>query len=77
MLTLTSGHETNSRNILCDGFSRRDFLRIGGLAMGGLTLPQLLHAVCQFDVDGGRLGQHQFVARQVVDVQEVHCSAEH
>ncbi|MEC9091715.1 MAG: DUF1501 domain-containing protein [Planctomycetota bacterium] len=44
MLTLTSGHETNSRNILCDGFSRRDFLRIGGLAMGGLTLPQLLHA---------------------------------
>ena len=28
----------------CDGVSRRDFLRIGGLAMGGLTLPRLLEA---------------------------------
>lgn len=28
----------------CDGYSRRNFLRIGGLAMGGLTLPQLLRA---------------------------------
>src|SRR5204862_5332144 len=29
---------------LCDGVTRRDFLRIGGLAMGGLSLPQLLQA---------------------------------
>jgi hypothetical protein len=28
----------------CDGFSRRDFLRIGGLALGGLSLPQILRA---------------------------------
>ena len=28
----------------CDGVSRRDFLRIGGLAMGGLSLPQILQA---------------------------------
>lgn len=28
----------------CDGLSRRDFLRIGGLAMGGLSLPELLKA---------------------------------
>jgi hypothetical protein len=28
----------------CDGVSRRDFLRIGGLALGGLSLPQVLHA---------------------------------
>ena len=28
----------------CDGLSRRDFLRIGGLALGGLSLPQLLRA---------------------------------
>jgi hypothetical protein len=28
----------------CDGVSRRNFLRIGGLVMGGLTLPQLLAA---------------------------------
>ena len=28
----------------CDGVSRRNFLQIGGLAMGGLTLPQMLRA---------------------------------
>ena len=28
----------------CDGRSRRQFLKIGGLAMGGLALPQLLRA---------------------------------
>jgi hypothetical protein len=28
----------------CDGVSRRNFLRIGSLAMGGLTLPDLLRA---------------------------------
>src|ERR1700678_2681061 len=28
----------------CDGFSRRDFLRIGGLALGGLILPEVLRA---------------------------------
>ena len=29
---------------LCDGVSRRDLLQIGGLALGGLSLPQLLRA---------------------------------
>ena len=28
----------------CDGISRRNFLQVGGLAMGGLALPQLLRA---------------------------------
>ena len=28
----------------CDGVSRRDFLRVGSLGMGGLSLPQLLQA---------------------------------
>src|SRR4051794_27161991 len=28
----------------CDGVSRRTFLRIGSLALGGLSLPQLLRA---------------------------------
>lgn len=28
----------------CDGVSRRSFLKIGGLAMGGLSLPQILQA---------------------------------
>ncbi len=29
---------------LCDGLTRREFLRVGGLSLAGLTLPQLLHA---------------------------------
>ncbi|HTN75819.1 MAG TPA: DUF1501 domain-containing protein, partial [Pirellulaceae bacterium] len=33
-----------SRNRFCDGVSRRDFLTIGGMALGGLALPQLLAA---------------------------------
>jgi len=35
------------RQKLCDGLSRRHFLQIGGLALGGLTLPQLLKAESQ------------------------------
>lgn len=31
----------------CDGLARRDFLKIGGMVMGGLTLPQLLAAEAQ------------------------------
>ncbi len=39
MLSLPGGSHR-----FCDGISRRSFLRIGGLAMGGLALPQLLQA---------------------------------
>ena len=31
----------------CDGINRRNFLRIGGMALGGLSLPQLLAAEAQ------------------------------
>lgn len=31
----------------CDGMMRRDFLKVGGLAMGGLSLPNLLRAESQ------------------------------
>ena len=34
----------NSSGRFCDGVSRRNFLKIGGLGMGGLALPQLLRA---------------------------------
>ncbi len=37
----------------CDGLSRRSFLQIGGLAMGGASLPQILRAE---QATGGRLG---------------------
>lgn len=40
MLTLSGSSHTG----FCDGFARRDFLKIGGLAMGGLYMPQLLLA---------------------------------
>jgi len=43
MLTLKSGKETR----FCDGFTRRNFLKIGALGMGGLGLPQLLEAQAQ------------------------------
>jgi len=33
-----------ARGRFCDGVSRRDFLKIGGLGFGGLALPQLLQA---------------------------------
>lgn len=39
MLNITGG-----KFKLCDGISRRNVLQIGSLAMGGLTLPQLLRA---------------------------------
>jgi hypothetical protein len=32
------------RTRFCDGVSRRNFLKIGALGLGGLSLPQLLHA---------------------------------
>lgn len=35
------------RSRYCDGLSRRSWLRIGGLALGGLALPQILQAESQ------------------------------
>jgi hypothetical protein len=41
VLTIRSGGPGSP---FCDGVSRRSFLRIGGLAMGGLSLPSILRA---------------------------------
>src|SRR5437660_11563497 len=35
-------HLTGGGSRLCDGLTRRELLRVGGLALGGLTLPRLL-----------------------------------
>src|SRR3954467_12552042 len=35
---------TGAKQRFCDGIDRRSFLRIGSLALGGLTLPGLLQA---------------------------------
>ena len=41
---LTIYGKSSSKRGFCDGLSRRNFLQVGGLAVGGLTLPQLLRA---------------------------------
>ena len=48
-----------SKGGFCDGVSRRNFLKIGALGLGGLALPQLLRAE---DASGIRSeGQHKAV----------------
>src|ERR1044072_2587152 len=42
MLTLFAKRASSRR--YCDGVSRRNFIKIGALGMGGLALPQLLKA---------------------------------
>jgi hypothetical protein len=46
MLTIL-GKPEGRKNSCCDGISRRGFLKIGGLAMGGLSLAQLLAVEAQ------------------------------
>lgn len=41
----------------CDGLSRRSFLQVGGLAMGGLSLPELLQA----EASSGQQSSHKSV----------------
>ena len=43
MLTILGGKNSGQTGF-CDGFSRRGFLKIGGMAMGGLALPQVLES---------------------------------
>lgn len=45
----------------CNGHTRRHFLKIGGLALGGLSLPQLLQAEQSSPVTRGRSLSHKSV----------------
>ena len=40
---------------MCDGLSRRDFLRVGALGVGGLTLADLLRLKARGDIRPARL----------------------
>ena len=55
MLTIFNGQGPAAATGYCDGVSRRNFLRIGALGLGGLALPQLLRAEAQSGVAPGRL----------------------
>ncbi len=46
MFTIFGKHQGR----LCDGISRRDFIQVGALGMGGLTLPRLLQAETRSNV---------------------------
>jgi uncharacterized protein (DUF1501 family) len=46
MLTIL-GRPTSAGGRFCDGVSRRGFLQIGGMALGGLSLPQVLASEAQ------------------------------
>jgi hypothetical protein len=47
-------HLCGPGNRLCDGVTRREFLRVGGLSLAGLTLPELLRARANGDAPRGR-----------------------
>lgn len=53
MLTLLGRSDRTQR--LCNGVSRRDVLRIGGLALGGLSLPRLL----ELEATAGTANSHK------------------
>jgi hypothetical protein len=44
----------NSGPALCDGLARRDFLKLGALGLGGLSLPQLFQAEAQAGIKNSR-----------------------
>jgi hypothetical protein len=56
MLTI-QGRPDKGKNGFCDGFSRRGFLTIGGAAMGGLALSQIL----QMEALAGVGGSHKAI----------------
>ncbi len=51
------GRAPGGNRSFCDGLSRRDFLTIGGMALGGISLPQVLRA----DAKAGEGGGHKAI----------------
>ena len=48
------------KNRFCDGVSRRNFLKIGALGLGGLSLPQILQADSARGSKLSQVGDHDF-----------------
>src|SRR5947209_2490311 len=48
---------SGSRQRLCDGLSRRDFFKVGALAVGGLTLADLLRLKARAASSAGSVGK--------------------
>ena len=55
-----------NRGRLCDGFTRRELLRVGGIGLLGLSIPNLL--ALQEEV-------HELLGRGVLDPQQEHGAA--
>ena len=53
MLDIQGHKEVNLSH--CDGYSRRSFIKAGGMALGGLSLAQLL----QLEAASGKGRQHK------------------
>ena len=51
----------NKPESLCDRHSRRHFLKIGGLALGGLSLPQILRAEAASPAPAGKKLSHKAI----------------
>lgn len=62
MLTL-AGRQPDSH---CDHQTRRHFLKIGGLALGGLSLPQILRAQATSPLNQGALNQGEGLGHKAV-----------
>ena len=52
MLVVPGGYSKDN----CDGFTRRDLLRVGGSTAFGLSLPMLLQSEARAKESGGRYG---------------------
>ena len=56
MLTILGPRPRDAASRFCDGVSRRSFLKIGGLAMGGMALSDVLKAEQATGKKGGHKG---------------------
>ena len=75
MLTIF-GRSDQKQKKFCDGYSRRNFLKIGGMALGGIALPHALRADSETRDRQQSPGDHQYLsARRAVAYRSVGSQA--